>query len=126
MEVALLLRTVNAGKHAVQIVQIGLTLGDLLREHLLRRLGIVVTLIVAGGVLLGRQEGIQRDLHLGAIGVVVVLADQLPHSLLHGIEVGGNELAAQAQQLPVLRLGQLLTLVLQLAGGAVAPGWSPL
>lgn len=91
------------------------------RQVLLRRFGLGVLLEVAGGILLRRQAHVQRDVDVGAVFVVVVLGGEAALSPRHTIEVGGDQLAADAQAVTVQTGGQLLLLGGDLTADAV-PG----
>ena len=91
-------------------------------QVLLRRLGLGVLLEVPGGVLLRRQPDIQRDIHIGAVLVVVVLGGEAALPPLHAVEIGGDQLAADPQVISVQTGGQLLLLRRQLAAHTVAGG----
>ena len=121
LEVPLALGQGDILQHAVEVVQLPLAPGNLLGEHPLGGLGLVVLLIISGRVLLGRQQRVQGNLRLPALRVVEVDRPQHAHALLHGVEVGGDDVAPLPQPLPVPGGLQLPALVVQLAGGAV-PG----
>ena len=109
-------------QNALQILQLlpaPLQLGG---QVLLRRLGLGVLLKVPGGILLRRQPDIQRDIHIGAVFVVVVLGGEAALPPLHAVEIGGDQLAADPQVISVLTGGQLLLLRRQLAAHTVAGG----
>ena len=76
---------------AVQIVQLLPVLVQLDGQHLLRLLGLLVVPVVSGGVLLRGEQGIQGDVHLPALRIVVVLGPQDALPLLHPVEVGGED-----------------------------------
>ena len=101
-QVPLSLRQGDRLQHTVQILQLPPPLLDLLLEHHLGGLGLVVLLVVPGGVLLGSEEGVQGHLHLSPLRVVVVCQPGGPHTLLEGIEIGGDQIPQLPLPLPVL------------------------
>ena len=122
LKVLLALCQGNGVQHAVQIVQFPAALFQLLSEHYLSCLGLVVLLVVLGGVLLGGEKGVQGDVDLSALRVVEVHRAQPGHAPLHLIEVRGQDVPQLAQALPVMGGSQLLFLVGDLAGCAVPCG----
>ena len=108
-------------QNALQILQLLPALLQLGRQVLLRRFGLGVLLEVAGGILLRRQAHIQRDVDVGAVLIIVVLGGETALAPLHAVEVGGDELAADAQAVTVQTGSQLLLLGGDLTADAV-PG----
>ena len=119
-EVLLRLRPVQLLQHALDIVQVPAGNGHLLRQVLLRRLGLGVALVVFGGVLLGRQQRVQGDGDGAALRVVEVLRLQPALSPLHPVEIGGDQVAIDPQLVPVLGGGIILLLLSQLPPQAVS------
>ena len=118
-QVPLPLGQLDSLQYAVQIVQLPPALLDLLREHPLGGLGLVIFLVILGGVLLGREKRVQRDVHLPPLGVVVVRQPGRAHSLLQRVQVGGKDVPQLPLALPVLRGRQLQLLLAHPAGGAI-------
>ena len=108
-------------QNALKILQLLPALLQLGRQVLLRRFGLGVLLEVAGSVLLRRQAHIQRDVDVGAVLIIVVLGGEAALPPLHAVEVGGDQLAADAQAVTVQTGGQLLLLGGDLTADAV-PG----
>jgi len=103
---------------ALQIHQLGAALFHLLRQVFLRRFGLGIFLKILGGVLLRRQPHIQRDVHIGAVGIIVVLGRQAAHTALHAVEVGGDQFAVHTPLVPIAAVQQFLLLGRQLAADA--------
>ena len=113
-------------KDTFQIGQLHPRLFQLRRDVLLRRFCLGVFFEILRRVLLRRQPHIQRDIHVGAVGVVVVLRRQTAHAPLHAVQVGGDQLAVHTPCVAVFALGQLLLLSGDLAaepGSAVGGGF---
>ena len=109
-------------QNTLQILQLLPALLQLGRQVLLRRFGFGVLLEVAGGILLRRQAHVQRDVDVGAVRIIVVLGGEAALPPRHTIEVGGDELAADAQAVTVQTGGQLLLLGGDLTADAVPGG----
>ena len=113
-------------QHTLQIVQVPAGKGHLLRQILLRRLGLGVALVVFGGVLLGRQQRVQGNGDRAALRVIEILRLQSGRPPLHAVEVGGDQVAVDPQLVPVLCGGVVLLLHGQFPPDAVpCRGGSP-
>ena len=121
-EVLLRLRLRDLLQNALQILQIPAGNGHLLPEIPLRRLGLRIPLIVFGGVLLGSEQRVQLDGDRRALGIVVVLAGKLALPPLHPVEIGGDQIPADPQMVPVLGSGIVLLLQSQLPPQPVPGG----
>ena len=121
-QVLLSLGQSNVLQHAVEIVQLSAALLQLLGQHLLGGLGLVVLFIILGGVLLWGEQRVQADVHLCPLRVIKVHSTKTPHPLVHLVEVGGEDIPQLPQPLPILGGLQLLLLVGDLPGGAVPGG----
>ena len=115
---------ISAAGGADSTVYLFLTLSliHILGQHLLGGLGLVILFIVLGGVLLWGEQRVQADVHLCPLRVIKVRSTQTPHSPVHLVEVGGEDIPQLPQPLPVLGGLQLLLLVSDLPGGAVPGG----
>lgn len=120
-KILLRLRPAELVQHALQPVPLPAGEVHLGGQTGLRSLGLGVALEVLGRVLLGSQQGVQGNVHLPALRVVIVLRPEDPLPPLHAVEIGGDELPEYPQPVPVLGLGVLLLLESQLPTGPV-PG----
>ena len=109
-KILLRFRLLDLLQNALQVSKVPTSQRHLLPEVLLRRLGLGVALIILGGVLLGRQQRVQRNGDLRQIFIVVILADQLALPTLHAVEIGGDEAPGQPQSVPLLGGGVILLL----------------
>ena len=121
-KILLRLRLGDLLQNALQVFQVPAGNVHLLPQIFFRRFGLGVALVIFGGVLLGRQQRVQLDGGLGAVFVIVVLAHQLCLPPLHAVEVGGDQVAAGAQPVPILGGGVVLFLQRQLPPQAVPGG----
>ena len=119
-KILLRLRLTDLLDHALQIGKLLPALSHELGEHLLRRLGLIILLKILRRILLGRQAHIQGDGHPGTALLIVVLRLQGTHTPAHAVEVGGNQLAADAQVVPILGFFVLPALHSQLPAQAVS------
>ena len=68
-------------------------------------LELVVLLVVLRGVLLGGEQRVERNVDERAAVLVVVLGLQDALAALHAVKVRGDEIAAQAEFIALLRGG---------------------
>ena len=110
-QIVLIFRTAQRIQHAVQIHQFLPSLGNLLRQDLLRRACFLIRLIIALGVLRRRQTDIQRNVYCGTLRLVEVLQNGFCVALVQTVEVGGDQVCLSAvvilfrTRLQICRLG---------------------
>ena len=107
-------------KHRIDVGQLLFACGDLFGQYLLGGLRLAVLLVVFLRVRRSGQRRIQRHRDGGASRIVVIDQFRLTRALGNRVQIGVDEIAVQAALLAFGGLAQLLPLVLQLAGNAVA------
>ena len=97
-------------QHTLQILRVPPGKLHLLPQVFFRRLGFGIPFIILGSILLGRQKRIQLDRRLGTVFIIKILTDQLALPPLHTVEVGGDQVSADTEPVPVLCGGVVLFL----------------
>ena len=90
---------------AFQVRAFVFRLFDLLAQVEFGGLELVVLLVVFRGVLLGGEQRVERDVDGRAAVLIVVFRMQDFFSALHAVQVCGDEVAAQAEFVALLRRG---------------------
>ena len=119
-QIAIGVRAGQRVKHRIDVGQLLFACGDLFGQYLLGGLRLAVLLVVFLRVRRSGQRRIQRHRDGGASRIVVIDQFRLTRALGNRVQIGVDEIAVQAALLAFGGLAQLLPLVLQLAGNAVA------
>ena len=105
IEFLLSLRLRKLLQDAFQVRAFVFRLFDLLAQVEFGGLELVVLLVVFRGVLLGGEQRVERDVDGRAAVLIVVFRMQDFFSALHAVQVCGDEVAAQAEFVALLRCG---------------------